>query len=97
MTASTFTEVEAGEAIVNCANRAQRYQDLQGLRTLKTDGKPWDFTVRADRRLVREPIGKDDPNWLIDSPPPTPLCMHNYAMTYPKTNKETVRQGIAKG
>ena len=100
--AATFTEVYGGGAIVDCANHARRSLNLKGLRALdlrttKPDGTPWDFTVRADRRLARQLIDADDPDWLIGSPPCTPFSIWNYAMNYPKMSKEKVRAAVEAG
>ena len=100
--AATFSEVYGGGAIVDCANHACRDLNVNGLRafdirTTKPNGTPWDFTVRADRKLARETIDRDDPDWLIGSPPCTAFAIWNYAMNYPKRDKGKVRQAIAEG
>ena len=85
--AATVAEVYGGGAIVDCANKARRDLNLKGLRTrdlrtLRPDGRPWGFTVRADRILAREILDQDDPDWLIASPPCTALSLWMYAMNY---------------
>ena len=67
------------------------------LRTQKPNGNPWDFTIRADRRLARELIDRDQPDWLIGSPPCTAFNIWNYAMNYPKMDKEKVRAAVEAG
>ena len=100
--AATFSEVYGGGSIVDCANQARRDLNLEGLRALdlrtqKPNGTPWDFTIRADRRLARELIDRDQPDWLIGSPPCTAFSIWNYAMNYPKMDKEKVRAAVEAG
>ena len=71
---ATFAEVDEGGAIVECANKARRNLNLKGLRALdlravKDDGTPRNFTLRADRKLDRELLDKDEPDWLVRRPP----------------------------
>ena len=100
--AVTFAEVYGGGAIVDCASKAKRNLNLEGLRalnlwTLKADGTPWNFTLRADRKLARELLVKDDNDWLIGSPPCTELSIWNYAMNYPKMDRDKVQRAIEEG
>ena len=100
--AATFSEVYGGGSIVDCANQARHDLNLEGLRALdlrtqKPNGTPWDFTIRADRRLARELIDRDQPDWLIGSPPCTAFSIWNYAMNYPKMDKEKVRAAVEAG
>ena len=67
------------------------------LRTLKPDGQPWNFPKRADRRLASQLIDKDEPDWLIGSPPCTAFSIWSYAMNCPKMDKEKVDETIAEG
>ena len=100
--AATFAEVDGEGAIVDCASKARRDLNLKGLRALdlralKPDGRPWDFTVRADRRLARELLDQDDPDWLIGSPPCTAFSLWNYAINCPKMDPEKVRRAVDEG
>ena len=45
--------------------------------------------------MASELIDKDEPDWLIGNPPSTAFSLWNYAMNYPKMEKEKVDQAIA--
>ena len=58
--AATFAEVYGGGAIVDCANKARRDLNLKGLRsldlrTLRSDGRPWDFSASRSQIGPRTP------------------------------------------
>ena len=48
------------------------------LRTLKEDGQPWDFTKRSDRKLARDLLNQQDPEWIIGAPPCTAFSIWNH-------------------
>ena len=84
------------------ANKQRCSLNVEGLRafdlrTNKPDGSPWNFNVRADRRLAREMIHADEPEWIIGSPPCTAFCIWNGQMSYRKMPVEKVKQAIAEG
>ena len=96
-------EVFGGGAICKEANGPRRNLNVKGLssmdlRTCKPDGNPWNFDLREDRRLAREMIDKEEPTWLIGSPPCTAFSLWNVAMNYPKApDQEAVKEAIARG
>ena len=98
----TFMEVYGGGSINHCANHSRRNLGLKGvgaldLRTTKSDGSPWDFNRREDRRLARELIDSEDPEWLIGSPPCTAFSIWNYSMNYPKMDADKVQKAVEEG
>ena len=99
---STFMEVYGGGSINAYANASRRNLGLKGigaldLRTVKEDGTAWDFTKRADRKLARDLIDRENPDWLIGSPPCTSFSIWNYAMNFPKMNPEQVKASVEEG
>ena len=99
---ATLTEVYGRGRIVDCANHARRDLNVLGMgafdmRTSKPDGTPWDFSRRANRRLARSIIDRDDPEWIIGRPPCTAFAIWNYAMNYPKMDPDRVRRAIHEG
>ena len=103
---TTFVEVFGGGAICHEANRSRRNLNLEGLhamdlRTTKPNGDPWNFDLREDRRLAREMIDKEEPTWIIGSPPCTPFSLWNTGMNYPKAvakgKSEEVKAAIDRG
>ena len=57
-------------SIVAEVNRSRSFLNVQGLnafdlRIVKPDGQPWNFNVRADRRLARDMISAQDPDWIM--------------------------------
>ena len=100
--ATTFMEMYGQGSLVAEANKQRRSLNVEGLRafdlrTNKPDGSPWNFNVRADRKLAREMIHADEPEWIIGSPPCTAFCIWNRQMNYRKMPVEKVRQAIAEG
>ena len=99
---ATFMEVYGRGAIVECANRARRDLNIEGLdamdlRTNKEDGTPWDFSQRNDRRLARRLVEERKPDWIIGSPPCTSFSIWNYAMNYPKMDPAKVQAAVDEG
>ena len=99
---ATFMEIYGGGAIKDCANKTRRDLNVKGLnaldlRTMKPDGQPWNFSQKADRQMARALIDKDNPDWIIGSPPCTAFSIWNYAMNYPKMDPEKVKQAVAEG
>ena len=85
---TTFMEVYGGGAIDGCANQSRRDFGLKGIgaldiRTQQLHGGPCDFTVRSDRRLGRELIDIEYPDWVVGSPPCTPFSMRNVGAIFP--------------
>ena len=99
---ATLMEVYGRGAIIDCANHARRNLNLHGLgaldlRTTKEDGTSWDFSCRADRRAARTLLNKNDPDWVIGSPPCTAFSIWNSAMNNPKISKEAAPKAISPG
>ena len=64
--ATTFMEMYRQGSLVAKANKQRPSLNVDGLRafdlrTNKPDGFPWNFDVRADRRLAHEMIHADEP------------------------------------
>ena len=100
---ASFIEVFGSGNICRRANEVRRNLNLKGLaamdlRTLREDGTQWDFCKKSHRREAREMVDRDEPTWVIGSPPCTSFCLWNVAMNYPKAkDKEKVREAIAAG
>ena len=99
---TTFMEVYGGGAINQCANQARRSLGLLGIgaldiRTTKPDGSSWDFMKRTDRRMAKELIEAQNPDWLIGSPPCTAFSIWNVGMNDPKMDKHKVKATIEEG
>ena len=100
---TTFMEIYGGGAICHEANRSRRSLSVEGiaaldLRTCKDDGTRWNFCNRKDRRLAREMVDKEEPMWLIGSPPCTAFCQWNVARNDPKSkDREAVKKAIDEG
>ena len=95
-------EVYGRGAIVDCANKARRDFNIKGLeafdlRTNKPDGTPWNFSIKADRKLAKNMINQANPDWLIGSPPCTAFSIWNYAMNYPKMDQARVKELVEEG
>ena len=98
----SFMEMYGQGSIVAEANRSRRFLNIQGLnafdlRTVKPDGQPWNFNVRADRRLARDMISAQDPDWIIGSPPRTAFYIWNRLLNNRKMLIENVLEAIAEG
>ena len=67
------------------------------MRTLKQNGKPWDFRQRSDRHEALQLIEDLDPEWVLGAPPCTAFSIWNYGLNYKKMDAETVRTKLAEG
>ena len=99
---ATFMEVYGRGSINEYANSSRRNLGLRGigaldLRTLKADGSAWDFSKKADRRLARELIDREEPDWLIGSPPCTSFSIWNQSMNFPKMDPQRVQKEMEEG
>ena len=99
---TTFIEMYGRGSINHCANHSRRNLGLKGvgaldLRTNKPDGTPWNFSLRADRRLARKFIEEEDPDWIIGSPPCTSFSNWNHGMNFRKMEPHRVQQMITEG
>ena len=97
--ATTFMEMYGQGTIVSEANRTRRSLNCEGLRafdlrTNKPDGCPWNFNKSEDRKLARQMIADDDPEWIIGSPPCTAFSIWNRQMNYRKMPVDKVRAAI---
>ena len=98
---ATFMEVFGRGEICKAANITRRNLNIQGLcamdlRTVKEDGNPWDFSRAADRRLARQKVLGEKPDWIIGSPPCTVFCQWNAYMNYPKNPDQNVIKKMIK-
>ena len=85
--------------IVSEANRTRRSLNCEGLRafdlrTNKPDGCPWNVDKREDRKLARQTIAGDDPEWIIGSPPCTAFSTWSRQMNDRKMPVDKVRVAI---
>ena len=71
--------------------------DALDIRTTKSDGTPWDFSKKADRKKARDLVDRLDPTWMIGSPPCTAFSMWNYAMNHPKMDPQVVAAQLTEG
>ena len=86
----TFIEVYErsirDQSLVTRRNLDIKVLDAMDLRTIKPDGDPWNFCKREDRRLARDMIEKQNPDWILGAPPCTAFAIWNYAMNCPKND-----------
>ena len=87
--------------IVEAANAHARSLNIAGLdaldlRTLRPDGDPWEFTIRAHRRLAVRLVRERKPTWLIGSPPCSPFSTW-MAINGPKMDPERRRRELEEG
>ena len=99
---TTFIEMYGRGSINLEANNSRRHLGLSGigaldLRTTKSDGSPWDFTKRVDRRAARDLIAVENPDWIIGSPPCTAFSQWNIGINHRKMDKSKVDAAIAEG
>ena len=52
------------------------------LRTLRPEGKPWNFELKEHRNLARHLILTEPPDWVIASPPCTVFSILNLNVNY---------------
>ena len=71
--------------------------DAMDLRTTKPNGDTLKFCKREDRRLARDMIEKQNPDWILGAPPCTAFAIWNYAIHYPKANPDKVKELLAEG
>ena len=70
----TFFDVFGRGSIVQEALHSRRILNIKGLcamdiRTLRPDGAPWNFTIKAHRHDARRTRHDLKPTWLVWSPP----------------------------
>ena len=97
----TFIEVY-GRSIRDQSSVTRRNLNIKGLdamdlRTTKPNGDPWNFCKREDRRLAREMIDDQNPDWILDAPPCTAFAIPNSAINYPKMNPDKINERLAEG
>ena len=100
--ATNFMEMYGQSTIVSEANRAQRSLNCEGLRafdlrTIKPDGCPWNLDKHEDRKLARQMIADDDPEWIVGSPPCTAFSVWKRQMNDRKMPVDKVRAAIEEG
>ena len=67
------------------------------LRATKPNGRAWEFTQRANHRLARELVDKQNPDWIVSAPPYTPFSMWSYGMNYQTMDPGQAESMIAEG
>ena len=98
---ATFMEVY-GRSIFDQAHIQRRNLNIKGLgaldfRTLKPDGQPWNFCVRADRKLARDMMNRLEPDWIVGAPPCTPFSIWNHGINFKKMDPTKVEGMIREG
>ena len=98
---ATFMELY-GRSISDHADANRRNLNVEGLgaldlRTLKPNGEAWNFCKRADRKLAREMIERQDPDWIIGAPPCTAFSIWNHGINFKKMDREKVREMLHEG
>ena len=63
----------------------------------KENGDRWDFTRSSDRDEAMAVLEKDDPDWVIGSPPCTAFSLLNVGLNYLKMSKPEVKRRIMLG
>ena len=67
------------------------------LRTLRPDGKAWDFSRRSDRDWAFKLVQEEEPDWIIGSPPCTSFSALNHGFNYPKMDAKEVDRRWREG
>ena len=98
---TTFIEVY-GRSIRDQSLLTRRKLNVEGLnaldlRTTKPNGQPWAFSKREDRKLARQMVDEQQPEWIVGAPPCTPFSIWNYAMKHPKMDSDQAQALIAEG
>ena len=80
-------------------HRNLNVEDLNALdlRTTKPNGQPWHLCKREDRKLARQMVDEQQPEWIVGAPPCMPFSIGNYAINYPKMHPDQVMAMIAEG
>ena len=92
----------AEAAICREANQSRRDLNVEGLgaldlRTFKPDGTAWDFTRKSDRNEARDLVRRNEPDFIIGSPPCTAFCAWNHHMNFREMDPERVRRMLEEG
>ena len=99
---ATFVEMYGRGAIMREANTTRRDLNVEGLaaldlRTSKPDGSAWNFNLKGDRQMAMDLIDKEDPYFVIGSPPCTAFCAWNTKMNFRKMDQDQVAEVIREG
>ena len=98
----TFYEAYGTGNMVHAASHNMRNLNIKGLaaldiRTVRPDGKPWDFTKRSHRRLAYRTVRDNNPDWLVGCPPCTPFCTWHTGLNAqrmdPKARSKALKDG----
>ena len=97
----TVMEAHGRGKIVSMANSEFRNLNVLGkqaldLRTKKPSGAHWDFSRAQDRREAKDLVLRDEPTWLIGSPPCTPFSTL-MALNYKHWTDEKVKEVLDAG
>lgn len=98
---ATFIEVY-GRSVFDQSQVQRRNLNVKGLdsldlRTVKKNGQPWNFCLRADRKEARELVSKLKPDWIVGAPPCTPFSIWNHGINFKKMDPEVVKKMIEEG
>ena len=90
-TRPTFVEAYGCGNVVHEANNVLRNLNVDGLcafdlRTAKSNGEPWNFSRRSDRKLALQCVKDKKPTWVIGSPPCTAFSRLQ-GLNFPKMDK----------
>ena len=67
------------------------------LRTVKADGNPWNFNKKSDRKMARDLVSQQQPEWIIGSPPCTPFSIWNFGIHFKKMSPAKVEAMLEEG
>ena len=65
--------------------------------TEKDDGSRWDFSKSEDRQAAWDLVIRDEPDWIIGSPPCTNFCLLNVGLNFPKMDPDEVARRVKEG
>ena len=71
--------------------------EVLDLRTLRPDGRPWDFTKPKDRAWALRLLREQKPRWVVAAPPCTAFSVLNVNLNYGRMPAEEVKRKVEEG